>query len=487
MNLKVLFKGLVVAALLSISAYEFAVFSEASAAEEDPLGLRVDVAGFLYPQDNSKTYLEIYYSLRRHLLYFKEKEGTYTAEMQASLFLLTEAGDTVDQISWMNVTQVHSLEELGDRGYLIVDQLGAVAEPGEYILEVKLEDRLSETSSSLRKKITIPQIRGLSLSLSDIELGYLVEPDTTRGVFYKNGYRVMPAPAGEFDPIRNLVYFYAEVYGLESGLGLDSTYTVAYSALSEEGEPYKDFSSRTYGKPGETAVIVSGINPVGLPSGEYFLRLEVIDNASTEKVTAEKRFFVTESADRMAASGEVWDLSTRHPEAISIDSERDAKLVRNQIIYLASKRDLKTYDKLNLTGKTSFMKTFWGEKDPDASTSVNEFKIQHYARWDYVNERFSRFRGEGEEPNGWRTDQGRVYIIYGPPNEVERFPSDLGTKPWERWNYFGLQDQAQEGMAYFIFVDEDGFGSYRLIHSSVKGEIQTYNWQSRVRMGNIMR
>jgi len=487
MNPRVLSNRLILVIILSLTTCQVFSLSEAFAEEENPLGLRVDVAGFLNPSDTTKTYLEVYYSLRRHLLYFRETEGIYTAEMQASLFLFTEIGDTVDQTSWTNVTQVDNLEELGDRGYLIIDQLGAVVEPGEYVLEVRVEDRLSESWSTLRKEIVVPQIRGRSLSLSDIELGYLIEPDTNRGVFYKNGYRVMPAPPGEFDPIRNLIYFYAEVYGLKSDMGLDSTYAVAYSVLSEEGKPYKDFSSRTYGKPGGTAVIMSAINPVGLPSGDYFLRLEVIDNATGEAVTGQKRFSVTEGIDRLAARGVVWDLAERHPEAISIDNEKEVKLVRNQILYLATKRELKTYDQLNLTGKTNFMKTFWEAKDPDPSTHLNEFKIQHYARWDYANERFSRFKGLSEEPDGWKTDKGRVYIIYGPPSEVERYPSDLGTKPWEKWNYFGLQGQSQEGMAYFIFLDEDGFGSYRLIHSSVKGEIQTYNWQSRVRMGSIVR
>jgi GWxTD domain-containing protein len=487
MNRKAWLKRLIVVVLLGILASEFALFKEVFAQEENPLGLQVDIAGFLNPSDTGRTYLEIYYSLRRQLLCFKEKEGAYTAEMQASLFLFTEAGDTVDQISWTNVALIPSLEALKDKGYLIIDQLGAVVEPGSYVLEVKVEDRLSESLSSLKKKITVPRIGGLSLSLSDIELGYLVEPDTTRGVFYKNGYRVMPAPPGEFDPLRNLIYFYAEIYGLESGLGLDSTYTVAYSALSEEGKPYKDFSSKTYRKPVGTAVIMSGINPVGLPSGGYFLRLEVTDNATGETVTGQKRFSVTESIDRLAAKGAVWDLAESHPEAISINSEKDAQLIRNQILYLAGKRELQTYDGLNLTGKDNFIKSFWEAKDPDPSTTLNEFKVQHYARWDYANERFSRFKGAAEERDGWKTDMGRVYIVYGPPDEVERYPSDLGTKPWEKWNYFGLQGQSQEGMAYFVFLDEDGFGSYKLIHSSVKGEIQTYNWESRILMGNIVR
>lgn len=487
MNLKTISKRAIVLLLLGVWISHLGLLPAPLAEERNPLGVRVDVAGFLNSQDTTKTYLEIYYSLKRHLLYFREQEGAYNAEMQAFLLLHTPAGDTVDQMSWTNVTKVDDMEAIRDTGYLIVDQLQAIVEPGEYLLEVRVEDRLSGSVSIAEERITVPTLRGVDLSLSDIELAYLVEPETTRGVFYKNGHRVMPAPPGEFDPIRNLVYFYAEAYGLQMGAGLDSTYTVAYSVLSQRGERFKDFSSRTYNKPGGTAVIISGINPVGLPSGSYFLKLEVVDNATGEMVTAQKRFVVTESIDRLAAKSGVSDLATRYPEAISINSERDARLVRKQILYLASKRELKTYDQLNLTGKNSFIESFWSERDPDPSTPVNEFKIQHYARWDYANERFSRFRGADEEPNGWRTDKGRVFIVYGPPDEVERFPSDIGMKPWERWNYFGMQDKIQEGIAYFVFLDEDGFGSYKLIHSSVKGEIQSYDWESRVRMGNIMR
>jgi hypothetical protein len=67
---------------------------------------------------------------------------------------------------------------------------------------------------------------------------------------------------------------------------------------------------------------------------------------------------------------------------------------------------------------------------------------------------------------------GRVYITYGEPDDIERHPSSQETKPWEQWNYHNL-----EGGVYFIFVDQDGYGAYRLVHSDKKGEISHPEWE----------
>jgi hypothetical protein len=75
---------------------------------------------------------------------------------------------------------------------------------------------------------------------------------------------------------------------------------------------------------------------------------------------------------------------------------------------------------------------------------------QYYARVEYANKHFSHFQ------EGWRTDMGMVYITFGPPNNVERHPFDIDSKPYEIWAYYDLNYQ-------FVFVDQTGFGDYRLI------------------------
>jgi hypothetical protein len=78
--------------------------------------------------------------------------------------------------------------------------------------------------------------------------------------------------------------------------------------------------------------------------------------------------------------------------------------------------------------------------------------------------------------DGWRSDRGRVYILYAEPDEIERFPSSENAKPYEIWYYHQI-----EGSVQFIFVDRTGFGNYRLVHSTKRGELQDEEWERNLR------
>jgi hypothetical protein len=86
----------------------------------------------------------------------------------------------------------------------------------------------------------------------------------------------------------------------------------------------------------------------------------------------------------------------------------------------------------------------------------------------FANENFRSFAREG-----WRTDRGRVYLIYGQPDDIERFPSSDEAKPYEIWTYNGI-----EGGVEFIFGDRLGLREYQLLHSSKLGEIKNENWRA---------
>jgi len=90
---------------------------------------------------------------------------------------------------------------------------------------------------------------------------------------------------------------------------------------------------------------------------------------------------------------------------------------------------------------------------------------------DRVNESNQRFRHMGKP--GWKTDRGRVLIVYGKPDEIDRNPSNMEVKPYISWRYNQIY-----GGVEFIFADRTGFGSYELIHSTYYKEIQNPNWQN---------
>ena len=73
--------------------------------------------------------------------------------------------------------------------------------------------------------------------------------------------------------------------------------------------------------------------------------------------------------------------------------------------------------------------------------------------------------------DGMDTDRGRVYIKYGPPQEISEMTGDLTCKDNEIWHYH------MEVERIFVFLDEYNTGVYRLIHSNYPGEVDRPNWE----------
>ncbi|MHA1988555.1 MAG: hypothetical protein ACW98D_18135, partial [Promethearchaeota archaeon] len=68
-----------------------------------------------------------------------------------------------------------------------------------------------------------------------------------------------------------------------------------------------------------------------------------------------------------------------------------------------------------------------------------------------------------------------VHIMYGEPTEIERYPNQIESRPYEIWSYDSL-----EGGVVFIFADLTGFSDYQLVHSTKRGELRDDNWQRRI-------
>ena len=98
--------------------------------------------------------------------------------------------------------------------------------------------------------------------------------------------------------------------------------------------------------------------------------------------------------------------------------------------------------------REQFIEAFWQRRNPDPDSPENTFKEEHYRRIAYANEHFA------SGIPGWKTDRGKIYIMWGPPDEVDSHPTggnwdrpaDQGggsttTYPWETWRYRHLDGQ----------------------------------------------
>lgn len=117
--------------------------------------------------------------------------------------------------------------------------------------------------------------------------------------------------------------------------------------------------------------------------------------------------------------------------------------------------------------REQFIEQFWLRRDPTPDTIENEFKEEHYRRIAYANERFA------SGIPGWKSDRGKIYIMYGPPDEREEHPTggqydrpmDEGggtttTYPWELWRYRYLEDIGTD--IQIEFVDPTSTGEYHM-------------------------
>ena len=117
--------------------------------------------------------------------------------------------------------------------------------------------------------------------------------------------------------------------------------------------------------------------------------------------------------------------------------------------------------------RDSFIEAFWQRRDPTPDTIENEFKEEHYRRMAYANEHFAA------GIPGWKSDRGRIYIMYGAADEIESHPSggsyqrpmdegggETSTYPFEDWRYRYLEGVGQE--IIIEFVDTCMCGDYHM-------------------------
>src|SRR5882724_3889288 len=94
------------------------------------------------------------------------------------------------------------------------------------------------------------------------------------------------------------------------------------------------------------------------------------------------------------------------------------KWLEEDVVWIISDEERAAFKQLsNDEERDNFIESFWQRRDPTPDTAENEYKEEHYRRIAYANEHFAA------GIPGWKSDRGRIYIVYGPADEIESHPS----------------------------------------------------------------
>ncbi|HLK48309.1 MAG TPA: GWxTD domain-containing protein [Bryobacteraceae bacterium] len=144
------------------------------------------------------------------------------------------------------------------------------------------------------------------------------------------------------------------------------------------------------------------------------------------------------------------------------------KWLNEDVSYIITDEERTAFKRLQTDEeREQFIEQFWLRRDPTPDTVENEFKEEHYRRIAYANEHFA------SGIPGWKTDRGRIYITFGPPDERDEHPSggtyerppeegggETTTYPFEDWRYRYIEGIGND--VNIEFVDPTMTGEYRM-------------------------
>jgi GWxTD domain-containing protein len=471
--------------LVVLGATPAGATTEFPIASTGDIWFHADHAGFR--DEEGKVVEEYYVRVTNNQLQFEEGERGWEGRVQLKLRFRSEDGDGLGE-----VTRNYTFVVPDDTTAASADdvQLFLAREPLDpraAEVEIVLEDMNarkrgllylitgSRRSGSARGYLRPPPAAEAAITVSDIQFAWVVTKADSTSAFVKHDLNVIPNPARAYGRLQPTLSTYYEVYDERELDDSTRVYVIEHEFVDVEGRVVAATPDTVASGSKEWVKVVS-FDVTNLPTGPYVIRARVQD-LDGEVVAS------SEGAFNVLWQSELWDRS-----------EQD---ILDEARVLLSEKEYDRFKAMSAGDRAQYLNSFWDSADPTPGTVQNEIRDEFEGRVDYANLHFSR---SGRK--GMLTDQGRIYIRYGPPDEIDRelMPtqgrqldrqvadltrenaqgSRLGTtdavdtRPYEIWYYTRqgapLFPDRERGLTTsglrFIFVDDTGAGHWNLHYSS---------------------
>ncbi len=286
--------------------------------------------------------------------------------------------------------------------------------PGRYRLRVQVRDLASDQQSQASEDFTLENLAKLPVGFADLQLG----------VFDSLG-NFLPVPDRAFGYDSDRLGLRAVTFDRREGAWprpatLHWRVLDAESNLQAQGDTVVSFVQSA-----QPVLVRPAVGELFL--GDYVLELERVEGKSRWR--ASRRFLVEESGP---------------PRGRAFETLLEA------LAYIAPQEEVDGMRKLTPEQQAVAWERFWRRRDPTPDTPRNEYEVEFFRRLHYADQHFQGFG------NGWRSDMGRIYVKFGPPDQTEQRPATSSSPPMEIWYYNSPSRR-------FVFADRDGFGRWVLV------------------------
>ena len=426
------FENLIKRFVLAFSpALLFLVFSVSTAQDYTPRGMgenierpRFSVDLLNFPSDSATTgRFDIYLQIPYHMISFVKTDEIFHASYEVSVDVFDKDEKQVTEKLWTESIETSDYKETISPTAGKISQATILLPPATYDVVVQIRDVETKKISQVKKSIIVRDFSASPVSLSDI----MVVNDTQ-----KDGEKTVVTPniAGVVKSENHGIplYFVAQSKKVPTPVTLILTVQSKSDTVVE-----RDTVEQTFTKLHQSCFMK--IHADSLHAGEYTIMVNAI---------------MTDSANpriKQIVSSVSRDIQVRVmglPFTIN-----DLDLAIQELKYIAGKALIDSMKSAPAEIKRTLFLDFWKKRDPVKGAESYAIMQEYYERVDYANKNFSHFM------EGWKTDRGNVYIVFGEPSNIERHPMEMDSKPYEIWTYLELNRQ-------FVFIDDTGFGDYRL-------------------------
>lgn len=381
----------------------------------------IDAVSFA-ARDGKGSRIDVFAQVGYDFLTFVKENDAYNASYEMTVTILDSSGTLVGEKLWTEDIKGIPFERSVSPSAVSVTQRVFSVPAGQYVVKVVMRDKESRVSRQITRQLLVSNYAASDFTMSDIMLlSHVVTAGGRRSI--------TPSVSPNIGLLPDSFFMYIEVYNERK---LDSV-SIVSSILDKKGDKALAADTLVVLKPGRNELILQ-VAHGNLPIGDYRLFVRARDIHATD-----------EEQSLAATNRNVVVRWQGLPRSI-----KDLDLAIEQLRYIAKDNEFSVLKEATTADdKQARFVEFWKKRDPNPNTPRNEKMEDYYARVEYANKHFSHYI------DGWRTDMGMIYIIFGAPNNVDRHPFEVDSKPYEIWAYYELNYS-------IIFVDETGFGDYRL-------------------------